>query len=1537
MTYSYTEKKRIRKNFGKRQSILDVPYLLATQVNSYEEFLQSQRAPKDRERIGLEGAFHSVFPVKSYSGKAVLEYDSYSLGTPIFDVKECRLRGLTYSAPLHVKMRLTILSSDKEVEEIREQEVYMGELPLMTDTGTFVINGTERVIVFQLHRSPGVFFESDKGKTHSSGKALYSARVIPYRGSWLDFEFDHKDLLHCRIDRRRKITATTLLRALGYDTEEILGLFFENNRFKVKRNRRFFLALIPERLRGETLSFDVKDKQGNVLVKKEQRITARHIRELEKAKLKELEVPEDYLHGKVIARDLIDKETGEVLALANDQLEALGGGSEPAETKSEDEGNLIKKLAALPGLEFETLYTNDLDRGPYISDTLRIDGAATETNRFRFEKNRFYLALIPERLLGETLSFDVKDNKTNVLVKKGQRITESHIREFEKVSKTYYHGEIDLESFSNLIDIARHGEGDRKRPCSCWLEVSKNILHGKVIARDLIDKETGEILASAKDKLEAPLIKKLAALPDLEFETLYTNDQLEAQIKIYRMMRPGEPPTKEAAENLFKGLFFTPERYDLSAVGRMKFNRRVNREETTGLGVLYDSKYFSGRNDEASKRACAERGDSSDLLDVMRTLLDIRNGKGVVDDIDHLGNRRVRSVGEMVENQFRIGLVRLERAVKERLGLAGSEGLMPQEIINAKLVSAVIKEFFGSSQLSQFMDQNNPLSEVTHKRRISALGPGGLTRERAGFEVRDVHPTHYGRVCPIETPEGPNIGLISSLAVYARTNEYGFLETPYRKVKDGKATADIEYLSAIEEADFVIAQANSNLDEQERLVDELVSCRTQNESTMAAPQRVEYMDVSPRQIVSVAAALIPFLEHDDANRALMGSNMQRQAVPVIQAEKPLVGTGIERTVAKDSGVTVVSRRGGVVDSVDASRLVVRVDDEEVSPGEPGVDIYNLIKYTRSNQNTCINQQPLVKPGDKVAKEDILADGPATDLGELALGQNLMVAFMPWNGHNFEDSILISERLVQESRYTSIHIEELNCVARDIKLGPEEISADIPNVSENALNKLDASGIVYIGAEVNAGDILVGKVTPKGETQLTPEEKLLRAIFGEKASDVKDTSLRVPTGMNGTVIDVQVFTRDGVEKDTRAMEIEETEMNRVRKDLNDQLRIMEDGVYQRLKRKLLDKTAAGGPGGLTSGAKVTEDYLASLPQEKWLEMRFRSKEATRALKETGDQLKQLKEEFDQQFEEKRKKLTSGDDLAPGVLKMVKVYLAVKRHIQPGDKMAGRHGNKGVISTIIPVEDMPYLEDGTAVDMVLNPLGVPSRMNVGQVLETHLGWAAKGLGRAIGALLAAGETPPLREFLDKVYNLSGSGEDLESLNDEELRELAGNLEQGVPMATPVFDGASEEEIKSMLELAGLQRDGQSVLYDGRTGDAFDRRVTVGHMYMMKLNHLADDKMHARATGPYSLVTQQPLGGKAQDGGQRFGEMEVWALESYGAAYTLQEMLTVKSDDVDGRTKMYKNIVYGNYHMEAGIPESFNVLLKEIRSMGINIELE
>ena len=1379
MTYSYTEKKRLRKNFGKRQSILDVPYLLATQRSSYEQFLQPGLDPEERADAGLHAAFKSVFPMDSYSGNAALEYVSYRLDVPAFDVKECKLRGLTYAASLKARVRLIIYDKEaglknKVVKDIKEQEVYMGELPLMTETGTFVINGTERVIVFQLHRSPGVFFESDKGKTHSSGKLLYSARVIPYRGSWLDFEFDPKDIVFCRIDRRRKILATILLRALGYTTQEILDLFFETDRFRVDGGD-IYLDLVAERFRGETISFDIADRDGNVIVESEKRITVRHVRALEKSGLRELKVPEEYLLGKVLAKDVVDTETGEILATANDEIT-------PA---------LLESLSGLDKPALETLFVNDLNCGPFISDTLRLD---------------------------QTLS------------------------------------------------------------------------------------------------------------------------QQDAQIEIYRVMRPGEPPTKEAAENLFRNLFFSLERYDLSAVGRMKFNRRVNRQEVTGPGVLYDGKYFSQRPDDASGKTCAELGDTSDIIDVLRTLMDIRNGKGAVDDIDHLGNRRVRSVGEMVENQFRIGLVRLERAVKERLSLAESEGLVPQEIINAKPVSAVVKEFFGSSQLSQFMDQNNPLSEITHKRRISALGPGGLTRERAGFEVRDVHPTHYGRVCPVETPEGPNIGLINSLAVYARTNEYGFLETPYRKVEDGKVTSEIEYLSAIEEGDFMIAQANSDLDEDGRLTDELVSCRRQDEFTMSTPDRVEYMDVSPRQIVSVAAALIPFLEHNDANRALMGSNMQRQAVPTIRAEKPLVGTGIERTVAIDSGVTVISERGGIVDSVDASRIVVRVNDEEIAPGEPGVDIYNLTKYTRSNQNTCINQKPLVKPGDRIAAGDVLADGPSTDLGELALGQNLMVAFMPWNGYNFEDSILISESLVKEERYTSIHIEELVCIARDIKLGPEEISADIPNVSESALGKLDESGIVYIGAEVRPGDILVGKVTPKGETQLTPEEKLLRAIFGEKASDVKDTSLRVPSGMNGTVIDVQVFTREGVEKDSRAMEIEETELNRVRKDLNDQLRIMEDGVYQRLQRHLVGQKADGGPNGYEPGAPITGEFLTETPREKWFEIRFRSDELSRTLEQAGDRLRQLKEEFDDKFKDKRDKLTSGDDLAPGVLKIVKVYLAVKRHIQPGDKMAGRHGNKGVISTIIPVEDMPYLEDGTAVDIVLNPLGVPSRMNVGQVLETHLGWAAKGLGRRIGAMLAARENVErLRAFLEQVYNESGGRtERLDQLEDEEILQLAQNLERGVPIATPVFDGASEQEIKDLLELSGLNRAGQSVLYDGRTGDAFDRPITVGYMYMLKLNHLVDDKMHARSTGPYSLVTQQPLGGKAQFGGQRFGEMEVWALEAYGAAYTLQEMLTVKSDDVNGRTKMYKNIVDGNHQIEAGMPESFNVLLKEIKSLGIDIEL-
>jgi DNA-directed RNA polymerase subunit beta len=1363
MAYSYTEKKRIRKDFGKRSSIMEIPYLVATQIESFARFLQVDASSEERTDIGLQAAFKSVFPIVSFSGNAALEYVSYQLGTPVFDVKECQLRGLTYASSLRVKVRLIIYDKDaglnnKVVKDIKEQEVYMGEMPLMTPTGTFVINGTERVIVSQMHRSPGVFFEHDKGKTHSSGKLLYSARVIPYRGSWLDFEFDAKDLVYCRIDRRRKIHATILLRALGYSTEEILDIFFETDSFKVT-NKGITLNLIAERLRGETASFDIKTKSGKVIVEKERRITARHIREIEKAGLTSLTVPAEFLIGKVVAKDIVDivdEETGELIFPAN------------AEITEE----LLEKITEHKGtLELDTIYTNELDSGSFIADTLRADPS---------------------------------------------------------------------------------------------------------------------------------------------------NNQLEAQVEIYRMMRPGEPPTKDAAENLFKNLFFSPDRYDLSAVGRMKFNRRVGRKEAEGEGVL----------------------SNEDIVAVMQVLLDIRNGKGVVDDIDHLGNRRIRSVGEMAENQFRVGLVRVERAVKERLSLAESEGLMPQEIINAKPVSAVIKEFFGSSQLSQFMDQNNPLSEITHKRRISALGPGGLTRERAGFEVRDVHPTHYGRVCPIETPEGPNIGLINSLAIYARTNEYGFLETPYRKVNDGKVTDEIEYLSAIEEGDFVIAQASASMDAKGNLIDELVSCRFQNEFTMSTPDKINYMDVSPRQIVSVASSLIPFLEHDDANRALMGSNMQRQAVPTLRADKPLVGTGMERRVAIDSGVTVVSERGGVVDSVDASRIVIRVNDDEVIAGEPGVDIYNLTKYTRSNQNTCINQKPLVKTGDKITKGDVLADGPSTDMGELALGQNMLVAFMPWNGYNFEDSILLSEKLVKEDRYTTIHIEELTCVARDTKLGSEEISSDIPNVSESALNKLDESGVVYIGAEVNVGDILVGKVTPKGETQLTPEEKLLRAIFGEKASDVKDTSLRVPSGMNGTVIDVQVFTRDGVEKDARALEIEESELNSVRKDLNDQLRIMEAGVYQRIEKLLVGKVAAGGPSGLKAGDKISKEYLEETTREKWFEIRLKDDDANKQLEDAAQQFEALKEDFDRRFEEKRAKITSGDDLAPGVLKMVKVYLAVKRRVQSGDKMAGRHGNKGVISTIVPVEDMPHMEDGTPVDVVLNPLGVPSRMNVGQILETHLGWAAKGVGNKIGKMLEQQQevqVAEIRQLLEKIYNASGKKEDLDSFSDEEIIELAHNLKNGVPMATPVFDGATEDEIKAMLKIADLPEDGQMTLYDGRTGDKFERRVTVGYMYMLKLNHLVDDKMHARSTGPYSLVTQQPLGGKAQFGGQRFGEMEVWALEAYGAAYTLQEMLTVKSDDVNGRTKMYKNIVDGDHQMEAGMPESFNVLVKEIRSLGIDIELD
>ncbi|MBS0229236.1 MAG: DNA-directed RNA polymerase subunit beta [Proteobacteria bacterium] len=1378
--YSFTEKKRIRKDFGKRRSILEVPFLLAIQVDSYREFLQENIAPAKREDKGLHAALKSVFPISSYSGNAALEYVGYKLGEPAFDERECRTRGLSYGAPLRVTVRLVIYdreSSTKAIKYVKEQEVYMGEIPLMTDNGTFIVNGTERVIVSQLHRSPGVFFDHDRGKTHSSGKLLFSARVIPYRGSWLDFEFDPKDALYTRIDRRRKLPVSVLLRALGYSNEEMLNEFFDINTFHIEAEG-VQMELVPERLKGETLDFDLADGD-KIIVEAGKRVTARHIKQLEAAGVAALSVPDDYILGRILSHDIVDAATGELLASANDEINV----------------DLLGKLRKANVETVGTLWVNDLDRGAYLSNTLRID--ATKT-------------------------------------------------------------------------------------------------------------------------------------------------QMDALVEIYRMMRPGEPPTKDAAQNLFHNLFFTFERYDLSSVGRMKFNRRLGRKEVTGVPVLYDAKYYATRKDDESIRMREEVGDGSDILDVIRVLCEIRNGRGVVDDIDHLGNRRVRSVGEMAENTFRVGLVRVERAVKERLSMAESEGLTPQELINAKPVAAAMKEFFGSSQLSQFMDQNNPLSEVTHKRRVSALGPGGLTRERAGFEVRDVHPTHYGRVCTIETPEGPNIGLINSLAVFARTNKYGFLETPYRKVVGGRVTDDVEYLSAIEENEFVIAQANAPRDARNNITAPFVACRYQGENLLKPPSEIHFMDVSPMQTVSVAAALVPFLEHDDANRALMGANMQRQAVPTLRAQKPLVGTGIERALARDSGVTVNARRGGVVEQIDAGRIVVKAFDDEISgEHDAGVDIYSLVKYTRSNQNTCINQRPLVNVGDVVARGDVLADGPSTDIGELALGQNMLVAFMPWNGYNFEDSILLSERAVEEDRYTTIHIEELTVQARDTKLGPEEISADIPNVSEQALGRLDESGVVYIGAEVRAGDILVGKVTPKGESQLTPEEKLLRAIFGEKASDVKDSSLRVPPGMDGVVIDVQVFTRDGIEKDRRARQIEENEIKRVKKDLDDQFRILEAAIYARLREQLLGKVANGGP-GVKKGDTVSSLVLDGIKKSDWLQLRMKDEDASEAIERAAKQLDVHEKEFERRFADKRSKITQGDDLAPGVLKMVKVFLAVKRRIQPGDKMAGRHGNKGVVSKIVPVEDMPYMADGQTVDIVLNPLGVPSRMNIGQVLEVHLGWAAKGLGQKIQKMLdAQTKVAELRKFLGEIYNHDSKTHaervDLSQFSDAELLALAENLTDGVPMATPVFDGASEAEIKSMLRLADLPESGQTQLYDGRTGEAFDRKTTVGYMHMLKLNHLVDDKMHARSTGPYSLVTQQPLGGKAQFGGQRFGEMEVWALEAYGAAYTLQEMLTVKSDDVQGRNQMYKNIVDGEYEMVAGMPESFNVLVKEIRSLAINMELE
>ncbi|WP_343153731.1 DNA-directed RNA polymerase subunit beta [Buchnera aphidicola (Mindarus keteleerifoliae)] len=1339
MVYSYTEKKRIRKDFGKRPKVLDIPYLLSIQINSFKKFIK-----KDKKGIyGLEAAFRSIFPIKGYNGNAELQYVGYRLGKIIFDVKECHIRGTTYSAPLRVKLRLIIYEKDafkSIVKDIKEQEVYMGEIPLMTENGTFIINGTERVIVSQLHRSPGVFFDSDKGKTHSSGKVLYNARIIPYRGSWLDFEFDPKDHLFFRIDRRRKLPVTILLKALNYSSKDILNTFFKTNTFLIK-NKKIEMQLIAERLRGETASFNLKCKKNILYVEKGRRINARHIKKLINNKVKNLVVPIEYIIGKILSKDYFDTISGEIIALANTEITF----------------ELFEKIKNAGFSKIKTLFTNDLDHGPYISETLKIDS---------------------------------------------------------------------------------------------------------------------------------------------------TIDKNNALIEIYRMMRPGEPPTKEASENLFLNLFFSEDRYDLSSVGRMKFNRSLGRKKISGKNIL----------------------EKLDIIDVIKKLIDIRNGKGEVDDIDHLGNRRIRSIGEMAENQFRIGLVRVERAVKERLSLGDLETLMPQDIINAKPISAAVKEFFGSSQLSQFMDQNNPLSEITHKRRISALGVGGLTRERAGFEVRDVHPTHYGRVCPIETPEGPNIGLINSLSVYASANEYGFLETPYRKVQDSIVTNEIQYLSAIEEGNFIIAQANTNLDKNGNFLEELVTCRNKGESGLFHKSKVNYMDVSTQQIVSVGASLIPFLEHDDANRALMGANMQRQAIPTLKSDKPLVGTGMERAVAVDSGVTVIAKRGGIVEYVDASRIVVKVNDSETLLDEAGIDIYNLTKYTRSNQNTCINQLPCVQPKEIVKKKDVLADGPSTDLGELALGQNMRVAFMPWNGYNFEDSILISEKVVQDERFTTIHIQELSCISRDTKLGVEEITSDIPNVGESALSKLDESGIVYIGAEVAEGDILVGKVTPKGETQLTPEEKLLRAIFGEKASDVKDSSLRVPNGISGTIIDVQIFTRDGIKKDKRTLEIEEMHLEKVKKDLTEEFKIFEFGLFSRIKNLLL-----------SVGFK--KEKIFTLSYEELLNVSI--KEKKKQFENLSNQYYELKIKFDKKMEEKRKKITQGDDLAPGILKIVKVYLAVKRQIQPGDKMAGRHGNKGVISKINPIEDMPYDKNGIPVDIVLNPLGVPSRMNIGQILETHLGMAAKGIGDKINHMIKTKKkVEKIKIFLQKVFDLGDNVRQKVNLNkftEKEILTLANNLKKGMPIATPVFDGAKETEIKALLSLADLPSSGQISLFDGKTGEKFERPVTVGYMYMLKLNHLVDDKMHARSTGSYSLITQQPLGGKAQFGGQRFGEMEVWALEAYGASYTLQEMLTVKSDDVNGRTKMYKNIVDGNHQMEPGMPESFNVLLKEIRSLAINIELE
>ncbi|MBL6683436.1 MAG: DNA-directed RNA polymerase subunit beta [SAR86 cluster bacterium] len=1346
MTYSFTEKKRIRRQFGTLPNVMSLPYLLKTQTDSYAEFLQEGKDPANRDNSGLEEVFKSIFPINSASGNAALDYINYELGECLYTPQECKMKGISYAVPLYANLQLRMMDKAtgyKTIKEngIREDRVFLGEIPVMTKDGSFVVNGTERVVVSQLHRSPGVFFDHDKGKTHASGKVLYAARIIPYRGSWLDYEFDAKDLIYARIDRKRKFPATAILKSLDMSDQEILDTFYNKIDVEVK-NGNIFLSLGADDLQGKAFDFDIEVAGKKVASGK--RVNAKVAADHSKQKNKLIAVDYDAFMGQTLGEDIINKETGEIVFATNTLLD------KPT----------LKKLVESGVAEFKILYVNTIDSGSYIADTLRNDASTSKQ---------------------------------------------------------------------------------------------------------------------------------------------------EALVDIYRMLRPGEPPTKESTEILFNNLFFSEDRYDLSDVGRMKLNWRLKIEDRPDIFILT----------------------KEDIVAVLQKLVDIRNGKDTVDDIDHLGNRRIRSVGEMTANQLRIALVRVERAVKDRLGMAETEGYKPSDLINAKPITAAFKEFFGSSQLSQFMDQNNPLSEITHKRRVSALGPGGLSRERAGFEVRDVHPTHYGRVCPIETPEGPNIGLINSLSTYARTDKYGFIETPYRLVKDGKVTDEIIYLSPIMEKNHYIAQANVDMDKKGKFTEEFVTARHQGETSLVSVGMITLMDVSPKQVLSVAACLIPFLENNDANRALMGSNMMRQAVPTLIPQKPLVGTGLERQVASDSGVCIVANNAGVVDSVDGGRIVIKVS----SGDNVSVDIYNLVKYTRSNQNTCINQRPLVKKGDHVNAGDVIADGPSIDLGELAIGQNMRIAFMPWNGFNYEDSILVSERVVQEDRLTSIHIQELTCITRDTKLGMEEITSDIPGVSESALSKLDENGIVYAGAKVEAGDILVGKVTPKGESQLSPEEKLLKAIFGEKASDIKDTSLRVPSSVSGTVIDVQIFTRDGVDKNPRAKSNESTMISDYSKDLDDEMRIVTNSLKNTLV-SLINKENL-----ITTKGKLTQESIDEMDLDALLKTSIKNKKVSDLQKNIADQFKKYQAENKEKMAIFKKKIEGGNDLAPGVLSVIKVYLAVKRKIQAGDKLAGRHGNKGVISSIIPVEDMPYDENGEPVDVVLNPLGVPSRMNVGQILETHLGLAAKGLGSKIDKMIKSKEKlDGVKKVLNDIYSFGPrENDDISSLKDSEVKELADNLRDGVPFATPVFDGANEYQIKDLLKYADLPESGQFDLYDGRTGEKFDRPVTVGYMYMLKLNHLVDDKMHARSTGSYSLVTQQPLGGKAQFGGQRFGEMEVWALEAYGASYTLQEMLTVKSDDIAGRSKVYKNIIDGNYEVDSGVPESFNVLSKEIKALGINLELE